>query len=123
VQALWFVVVGWWLGALAVAAAWLLNLTIIGLPLGMTILNGLPIALAMQEPRGVAAVGRGGRVVERGLPQLNLLVRTAYFLLIGWWWSAVWLLVAYVFAATIVLLPLALLMFRLTPAMTTLKRY
>jgi uncharacterized membrane protein YccF (DUF307 family) len=126
VQAAWFLIVGWWLGGLAVAVAWLLNLSIIGLPIGMRILNGLPIALAMQEPAGeLVAVRRGNRqeVREEGLPQVNWLLRTLYFLLIGWWWSAVWLLVAYVFAATILLLPLALAMFRLTPFMTTLRRY
>jgi len=37
IQALWFVFIGWWLGALSIAAAWFLNITIIGLPLGMAI--------------------------------------------------------------------------------------
>jgi hypothetical protein len=35
----------------------------------------------------------------------------------------VWLLVAYLLCATILLLPVGLLMFRFVPLMTTLKRY
>jgi uncharacterized membrane protein YccF (DUF307 family) len=58
-----------------------------------------------------------------GLPQYNLILRAAYFVLIGWWWSAVWLIVAYLLCATILLLPIGLLMFRYMPFMTTLKRY
>jgi uncharacterized membrane protein YccF (DUF307 family) len=126
VQMLWFVLVGWWLGGLAISLAWLLNVTIIGLPLGMAILNNIPKLLALQEPRtSVAAVARGdGTVmVETDLPQHGWLLRTAFFLLIGWWWSGVWLAMAYAVAATVILLPLALEMFRWTPAMTTLRRY
>ena len=39
IQALWFIFIGWWLGALSIAFAWFLNITIIGLPLGMAILT------------------------------------------------------------------------------------
>ena len=49
-QALWFLFVGWWLGAILITAAWFLNITIIGLPLGMSILNNIPKILALQEP-------------------------------------------------------------------------
>lgn len=42
VRAIGFIFVGWWLGELAILAAWVLNLLIITLPLGMYILNRLP---------------------------------------------------------------------------------
>ena len=51
IQALWFIFIGWWLGALSIAAAWFLNVTIIGLPLGMAILNNIPHILSLQPPK------------------------------------------------------------------------
>lgn len=126
VQTLWFLFVGWWLGSLAVSVAWVLNVTIIGLPLGLAILNNIPKILALQNPeRYVQVVPReGGAVVrETELPEHPFLLRALFFLLIGWWWSGIWLSIAFVLCATIVLFPIGLMMFRATPAMTTLKRY
>jgi uncharacterized membrane protein YccF (DUF307 family) len=115
VQALWLIFVGWWAGGLATALAWFLNNTVIGLPAGLWILNRLPMILALQNP-GVSPVGRD-------LPQHGFVLRAAYFLLIGWWWSGVWLAAAYALSLTIVLLPIALPMVRLAPYMTTLRRF
>jgi uncharacterized membrane protein YccF (DUF307 family) len=126
VQSLWFIFIGWWLGGLAITLAWILNVTIIGLPLGMAILNNIPKILALQNPETyLQAVSAGGRTVvtEREMPQYNFFLRAIFFLLIGWWWSGVWLVVAYALCATIILLPVGLQMFRLTPAMTTLRQY
>lgn len=126
IQSLWFLFVGWWLGSLAISLAWALNVTIIGLPLGMAILNNIPKLLALQNPeRYVQVVSRDGRtyVRESDLPEHPFLLRALFFLLIGWWWSGIWLGVAFVLCATIILLPVGLGMFRRAPAMTTLERY
>lgn len=126
IQSLWFLFVGWWLGSLAISLAWVLNATILGLPLGMAILNNIPKLLALQNPeRYVHVASRGGRtyIRETDLPEHPFLLRALYFLLIGWWWSGIWLGVAFVLCATIILLPVGLGMFRLAPAMTTLERY
>jgi uncharacterized membrane protein YccF (DUF307 family) len=126
VQLVWFVFIGWWLGLWAILAAWLLNITILGLPLGLLILNNIPKIIALQGPRvEYEVINQNGQPVMRasGLPQYNFFLRAIYFVLIGWWWSAVWLLVAYLLCATILLLPVGLLMFRYVPLMTTLKRY
>jgi uncharacterized membrane protein YccF (DUF307 family) len=126
VQALWFLLVGWWLGGLVVALAWFLNNTIILLPFGVALLNNIPKVLALQDPtRRVQAISRQGSIVvsESDIPQINFFVRAAYFFLIGWWWSGVWLTVAYALCFTILLMPFGLAMFRLAPTMTTLKRY
>jgi uncharacterized membrane protein YccF (DUF307 family) len=126
IQAIWFLVVGWWLGAAMITLGWILNITIIGLPLGMALLNNVPKALALQNPeRYLRAVMRNGVTVvqQTEAPQLNFFVRMAFFLLIGWWWSGIWLSIAFALCATIILLPIGLEMFRLTPMMTTLKRY
>jgi uncharacterized membrane protein YccF (DUF307 family) len=126
IQALWFIFIGWWLGAIAIAIAWFLNITIIGLPFGLSILNNIPRILSLQPPRReiqVMHVGGETRITESSLPQRNFLLRALYFVFIGWWWSAIWLVVAYILCITVILIPLSLEMFRLTPFMTTLKRY
>ena len=126
IQVLWFVFIGWWLGALSIAVAWFLNLTIIGLPLGMAILNNIPQILSLQPPKREYKVYQfDGKTIlaESGLIQRNFFIRSLYFLFIGWWWSAFWLLTAYLLCITVILIPLSLQMFRLTPFMTTLKRY
>jgi uncharacterized membrane protein YccF (DUF307 family) len=126
IQALWFIFIGWWLGAISIAVAWFLNITIIGLPIGLSILNNIPRILSLQPPRReiqVLHVGGETRITESSLPQRNFLLRALYFVFIGWWWSAIWLVVAYILCITVILIPLSLEMFRLTPFMTTLKRY
>ena len=126
VQGLWFLFIGWWLGALAIGLAWGLNVIVIGLPLGMAILNNIPKLLALQSSETVTrATTAGGvtTVTESSLPQHNFFLRALYFLLIGWWWSAVWLTIGYVLCLTILLMPVGFQVFRLAPAMTTLRRY
>jgi hypothetical protein len=53
------------------------------------------------------------------------LLRAVYFLLIGWWFSAVWLLLAWVLTLVTggLALPLSFWMFDRVPALTTLARY
>ena len=126
VQILWFLFIGWWLGGMLIAIAWLLNVSIIGLPLGIAILNNIPKVVALQEPTILLqTVERHGRtvIVESDLPQLNFWLRAIYFVLVGWWWSGLWLALAYALCATFILMPVGLSMFRMTPAMTTLRRY
>ncbi len=126
IQALWFIFVGWWLGALAIVLAWFCNVTIIGLPIGLAILNNIPRILSLQPPRReikISHVRGKTRITESNLPQRNIFLRAVYFVFFGWWWSAIWLVMAYLFCVTVILIPLSLEMFRLTPFMTTLKRY
>jgi uncharacterized membrane protein YccF (DUF307 family) len=92
----------------------------------LSILNNIPRILSLQPPRKeiqVMHVGGETRITESSLPQRNFLLRALYFVFIGWWWSAIWLVVAYILCITVILIPLSLEMFRLTPFMTTLKRY
>jgi len=126
VQALWFLFVGWWLGSILTTVAWLLNVTIIGLPLGMAILNNIPKILALQDPSTQlrATTSEGATILsEADRPQRNFLVRVLYFVIVGWWWSGIWLAIGYILCGTIILMPVGLHMFRLAPAMTTLRRY
>jgi uncharacterized membrane protein YccF (DUF307 family) len=117
VRALWFVAVGWWLTPGVVNVAWLLNATVIGIPLGIKLLNLVPTALTLKEPRTLVDSDTEGR------GQYSLLLRAVYFVLIGWWLSLAWANLAAVLAITIVGLPVAILMFNLLPFVTSLYRF
>jgi uncharacterized membrane protein YccF (DUF307 family) len=41
-RALYFIFVGWWLSGLWIVVAWLLSVTILGLPLAIMMYNRLP---------------------------------------------------------------------------------
>jgi uncharacterized membrane protein YccF (DUF307 family) len=126
VQALWFLFVGWWLGGLAISLAWFLNVTIIGLPLGMAILNNVPKLLALQNPEKHIRITTDGSTTlyeTAEQEQLSFLIRALFFLVVGWWWSGLWLAIAFFLCGTIILMPFGLKMFRMTPMMTTLRRY
>jgi hypothetical protein len=127
VRALWFLFIGLWLGALSTVLAWLLNLTIIGLPLGLMILNRLPRIMTLKPTplRLHVSVQNGVTIIQQTRPvQRPLAVRALYFLLIGCWGSALWLLAAWLLVgATLGLgLPLAFWMFDRVPFVTTLSR-
>ncbi len=116
VRALWFVVVGWWATPVVVNAAWLLNATIIGIPLGIKVLNFVPTVLSLKEPRSLTAPA-----TARG--QRSLVVRAVYFVLVGWWLSLLWAELAAFLSITIVGLPVAYWMFNRLPFVTSLYRF
>jgi len=125
-QLLWFALVGWWLGQLWIAVAWFLMITIIGIPFGVMMMNMLPKVIALREPSMqtvVASRGDGSmstRPYDR--PQVNLLVRALYFLLVGWWLSALWMEAAYAISLTIIGIPIGFWMFDQVPALVSLHR-
>lgn len=122
-RAVWFVLIGWELTAVWVLVAWLLNLTIIGLPLGIWMLDRVPQVLTLKAVPGryVTDLKSGDTLYEPGR-QVFFLVRLVYFVLIGWWLSLIWLIVGYVLCLTVIGLPLGLLMLNRLPFITTLHR-
>ena len=52
----------------------------------------------------------------------NLLVRALYFILIGWWLSAIWLAIAWALNVSIIGMVLGFWMFDRTPAIVSLAR-
>jgi uncharacterized membrane protein YccF (DUF307 family) len=48
-RALYFVLVGWWVAILSMSIAWLLSITIIGLPLALMMLNRIPEATTLRR--------------------------------------------------------------------------
>lgn len=125
VRLLYLAFVGWWLGLIWTLVAWFLNLTIIGLPLGLAMINRIPYIMTLRPNRvqTTVEVRDGQTVVKQSAPQQPpFLLRALYFIVIGFWFSLVWMLLAWIFA-TLTLgfgLPLALWMFDRTPAITTL---
>jgi uncharacterized membrane protein YccF (DUF307 family) len=123
---LYFFLFGWWATGVWINVAWVLNATIVGLPLGVWMLNRVPQVLTLHPVRQVVMTeyGRGDQVRVRaaGVPQHSWLVRLLYFVLIGWWLSLLWANAAWVISATIIGLPLGIWMFNRLPALTTLMR-
>ena len=91
VRYVWSLVNGWWASCLVVALAWIALVTIVGIPLGIWLINHLPSVLALRPRTRTWALGQdaeGRRVIsERGRLQVGWPVRGAWFLLVGWWAS------------------------------------
>jgi len=125
-QILYFFLIGWWLGQIWIAVSWFLMLTIIGIPIAVMMMNRLPQIIALRgyattvtvkDVDGTPVATTGGSV-----PQHNIFLRAIYFVLIGWWFSAIWMEVAYIFCMTIILLPVGFWMFDQVPAIVSLHR-
>ena len=127
IQLAWFVFVGSWLTPIWVTIAWVLLVTGVGMPMGVLMLNRVPQVLALRDPSEVRlrmrTLGPGVVVYERvGVAQHPFVVRALYFLLVGWWLSALWMGLAYLVCCTIIGLLLGIWMFDLVPALVSLKR-
>ena len=122
---IYFFVFGWWATGVWINASWFLNATIIGLPLGVWMLNRVPQVLTLRPMKQLMLVTeRGDRVHvrTRGLPQHIWPLRLLYFVLIGWWLSFLWANAAWLISATVIGLPLGIWMFNRLPGLTTLMR-
>lgn len=127
VRIVWFLCIGLWLGMLTTLVSWALIVSVLGLPLGVMLLNRLPKIMTLQPTRQhtrIESYSGGYAISQGGPPQHALLVRAIYFLVIGWWLSAIWLMAAWGFAGlTFGLgLPVAFWMFNQVGAVTTLTR-
>ncbi|MDQ2055990.1 YccF domain-containing protein [Halobellus sp. H-GB7] len=116
VRALWFVFVGWWVTPIVVNTAWLLNVTVVLLPIGIKLINLVPTVLTLAEPRSLSEPDS-----TRG--QRSLAVRAIYFVFIGWWLSLLWANVASFLALTVVGLPVTIWMLNRLPYVTSLYRF
>lgn len=125
-QLLWFFFVGWWLGELWTSVAWFFMASIVGIPVGIWMLNRIPKVIALREaPVELKVSARGdGQVVKQVYerPQVPFLLRALYFILVGWWFSFLWLQAAYFLCLTVIGLPLGFWMYDRVSAVLTLKR-
>jgi uncharacterized membrane protein YccF (DUF307 family) len=127
VQILWFAFIGWWLTPGWVAVAWVLLVSVVGIPIGVMMLNRVPMVLALRDPGEVRVrvrqIGQGTYLYDwSAAEQYPLALRAVYFLLVGWWLSALWMALAYLVCCTIVGLPLGIWMFDFVPPLVSLRR-
>ncbi len=122
-RVIWFFVLGWELTAVWILIAWALNLTIIGLPLGLWMIDRVPQVLTLKARSGTWITdGKSGRSWFAGTRQPPFVLRALYFVVIGWWFSLIWAIVAYVLCLTIIGAVLGLPMLNALPFVTTLHR-
>jgi uncharacterized membrane protein YccF (DUF307 family) len=127
VRAVWFVFVGWWLTAIMSAIAWAAMVTIIGLPLGIWLINRIPTFITLRpRTRELQAVYDGMglvRYAEVEREQVSWVVRGAWFLLVGWWASALVMAIGYGLIVLVITLPLGLMLYNRVPFVASLYRY
>lgn len=122
IRAIYFVFVGWWLSGVWATIAWVLSVTIIGLPIGIVMLNALPQVSTLRARGTQATVDPSGVVAVRTTQQYPVLIRAIYFVLVGWWLSALWLAAAWALGTSIIGLPISFWMIDRTPAVLILTQ-
>jgi uncharacterized membrane protein YccF (DUF307 family) len=115
-QLLWFIFVGWWLGAFAILVAYAFFITILGIPIGVWILNKIPYIMALRQT--VPVLQFPGITTK----QINWFLRAMWFMAIGWWAAALWMWGAYSLSMTLLLMPIGFWMFDRAPMVLTLRR-
>ncbi|NNJ08972.1 YccF domain-containing protein [Chloroflexales bacterium ZM16-3] len=122
IRAIYFILFGLWFSGVWAAIAWVFCVTIIGLPLGLWMLNRLPQVSTLQPQRADLVISNDGRVYQRSMRQTPFLLRAIYFLLVGWWFSALWMAAAWALCSVIIGMPFGFWMFNRVPAVITLGR-
>ena len=121
-RAVYFIFFGLWLSGLWAVVAWVLCVTIIGLPFGLWMLNRLPQVTTLAPQRASLVIDGAGQTYATEVPQTNFLLRALYFVLIGWWFSALWLSLAWALCTVIIGMPIGFWMFDRVPAIITLRQ-
>jgi len=125
VRFLWWLVVGWWASGIVLTVAWLLNVTVVGIPLGIKLINKVPFVLTLKKQETTQVITQTGEqtsVEVSGPAQHNLLLRAVYFLVIGWWFSGVWMGISWLVSLTVIGLPLSLWMLDRLPFIVSLYK-
>jgi uncharacterized membrane protein YccF (DUF307 family) len=125
IRAFWFLLIGWWLSGIVIAIGFVLCALIVTLPIGLYLLHRVPQVQTLRDRSTEFTYKEvdGRVVVSTGrVKQVPFLIRAAWFLLIGFWLTSVWLSVAYALSLTIILLPFSIVMIDRVPAVLTLQR-
>lgn len=126
VRMVWYLLVGWWLTGFAMAIAWAAGITVLGLLISFYIINRIPTVLTLRPRRERYAMLTGADGVTRyeriATEQTSVLIRLAYFIVIGWWLSALWMAAAWLLCVTIVGIPLGMMMVNRLPFVFSLHR-
>lgn len=121
-RAIYFIVFGLWFSAIWASVAWVLCVTVIGLPLGLWMLNRLPQVTTLRPQRADLRITASGEIYRADIRQRPFIVRALWFVLVGWWLSALWLAAAWALCTVIIGMPLGFWMFDRVPAVVTLAR-
>ncbi len=122
----WFIFIGSWASLLWSLIAWILIVLIITMPIGLKMINVLPKIATLREPSTeltATVTGAATAIQQTNIEQRPFLLRTIYFLLVGWWLSLLCLTLAWLASITLIGIPLAIWLYNRIPAVTTLRRY
>lgn len=125
VRALYFLFIGYWAGFIWLNIGYGLVLSVIGLPLGLMMLNRLPMVMTLKpasQSVNISITGNTTNINIGGAQQVNFLLRALYFVFIGWWAGLMWSYVAYVMFVLIVTIPVGVMMFNMLPTIITLRK-
>jgi len=143
-RALYFIFIGSWLGLLWLHIGFLLCAGIVTLPLGLVMLNRLPRIMTLRAPGQMTKINVATSQAQfpgaapwmppgtmqtmhvnvsiGATQQRSFLLRALYYLCIGFWLGYLWAFAAYLCCATLVLIPVGVMMFDRLPAILTLRR-
>ena len=124
-RVLWFIFVGWWVSFLTMSVAGLLQITIIGIPATIWMINRIPQVMTLRSSRKLQTVQNqdGVTVVSYSdRQQLKWWVRAIYYVLVGWWATMLWLVVLWLFGVLIITLPISFWMGGQVGKVQTLRR-
>jgi uncharacterized membrane protein YccF (DUF307 family) len=125
IRILYFLFIGWWLALIWIVIAWLLNITVVGLPIGLTMLNRVPQIMTLSPGSNTVQItqqANGVISIAKGATQFPMILRIIYFILVGWWLSLIWTVVAYVLSIFPFTWPIGFGMFNIIGFITTLRR-
>lgn len=119
IRILYFILFGWWISIIWCLLAYLLCLSIIGLPIGLIMFNRLPQILTLKPISEIALVNREYLNTSQEFP---LILRALYFIIIGWHVTGIWVGISLLLCITIIGMPLGLIMLNHVPLVLTLKQ-
>lgn len=117
IKIVYFLLVGWWLGALAGFLGYLLCLSIIGLPLGLILLNWLPSIIWMKET-GEPCESCHTQHQREPLP---FILRVIWFFLLGWEIGFIVLVLGYLCLVSVIGIPFGIYLLNRVPLVLTLS--
>lgn len=127
IRAIWFIFVGWWLTGIVSAVAWFAMITIIGLPLGIWLINRIPTVITLRPRTSYRYqyTDQLGRIVTHEAPvdQPPWYVRGLWFVFVGWWASAIAMAFGWLLIVLIITLPIGLMIYNRVPFIASLYRY
>ena len=122
IRAVWFLLIGWWATGIWLSVAWVLLILIITIPIGIKMINFVPMVLSLKSPTRTLVDDVEGTNLQRQ-PQHSLVLRALWFIFIGWWASGILMAIAYVFTISIIGIPIAIWLYGKLPFVVSLYRY